>query len=84
MCLAPPPGRSGRGGARGGGKHAARTAQHAGGGSSHPEAVDQHPRLLATLKGFKEPVLCAPNDPDDARLLSEVMGDKIDEVLLLS
>jgi len=27
-----------------------------------------------------EPVLCAPNDPDDARLLSEVAGEKIDEV----
>merc|ERR1712137_598834 len=29
-----------------------------------------------------EPVLCAPNDPDDARLLSEVQGDKIDEVFI--
>ena len=29
---------------------------------------------------LKEPVLCAPNDPDDARLLSEVQGTKIDEV----
>ena len=31
---------------------------------------------------IKEPVLCAPNDPDDARLLSEVAGDKIDEVFI--
>ena len=27
-----------------------------------------------------EPILCAPNDPDDARTLSDVTGDKIDEV----
>jgi len=29
-----------------------------------------------------EPILCAPNDPDDARLLSEVVGEKIDEVFI--
>jgi len=29
-----------------------------------------------------EPILCAPNDPDDARLLSEVTGRKIDEVFI--
>jgi len=29
-----------------------------------------------------QPVLCAPNDPDDARLLSEVAGEKIDEVFI--
>merc|ERR1719337_321854 len=29
-----------------------------------------------------EPILCAPNDPDDARLLSEVTGEKIDEVFI--
>eukprot|EP00968_Pinguiococcus_pyrenoidosus_P010517 scaffold834_cov244-Pinguiococcus_pyrenoidosus.AAC.12 len=34
------------------------------------------------LNELKEPVLCAPNDPDDARLLSEVQGDKIDEVFI--
>ena len=34
---------------------------------------------LATIK---EPILCAPNDPDDARLLSDVAGDKIDEVFI--
>ncbi|WP_240007963.1 bifunctional aconitate hydratase 2/2-methylisocitrate dehydratase [Pseudaquidulcibacter saccharophilus] len=31
---------------------------------------------------IKEPILCAPNDPDDARLLSEVAGTKIDEVFI--
>ncbi|EGP02652.1 TPA: bifunctional aconitate hydratase 2/2-methylisocitrate dehydratase [Pasteurella multocida] len=34
------------------------------------------------LAEIKEPILCAPNDPDDARLLSEVQGDKIDEVFI--
>ncbi|WP_447045463.1 bifunctional aconitate hydratase 2/2-methylisocitrate dehydratase [Vreelandella sp. H-I2] len=34
------------------------------------------------LAEIKEPVLCAPNDPDDARLLSDVAGEKIDEVFI--
>ena len=34
------------------------------------------------LNEIKEPILCAPNDPDDARLLSEVQGDKIHEVFI--
>ena len=34
------------------------------------------------LAGINEPVLCAPNDPDDARLLSSVAGEKIDEVFI--
>ena len=34
------------------------------------------------LADIKEPVLCAPNDPDDARLLSDVAGQKIDEVFI--
>ncbi|WPP02188.1 bifunctional aconitate hydratase 2/2-methylisocitrate dehydratase [Pseudomonas sp. HR96] len=34
------------------------------------------------LADLKEPVLCAPNDPDDARLLSSVAGEKIDEVFI--
>ncbi|SFJ12748.1 aconitase [Stutzerimonas kunmingensis] len=34
------------------------------------------------LSEVKEPVLCAPNDPDDARLLSTVAGEKIDEVFI--
>jgi aconitate hydratase 2/2-methylisocitrate dehydratase len=34
------------------------------------------------LADIKEPVLCAPNDPDDARLLSSVAGEKIDEVFI--
>ncbi len=34
------------------------------------------------LADINEPVLCAPNDPDDARLLSTVQGEKIDEVFI--
>ena len=34
------------------------------------------------LADIKEPILCAPNDPDDARLLSEVQGTEIDEVFI--
>ena len=34
------------------------------------------------LAEIEEPILCAPNDPDDARLLSEVQGTEIDEVFI--
>jgi len=34
------------------------------------------------LADVNEPVVCAPNDPDDARLLSEVAGDSVDEVFI--
>lgn len=34
------------------------------------------------LAEIQEPILCAPNDPDDARLLSEVQNEKIDEVFI--
>jgi len=34
------------------------------------------------LDRLTEPVLCCPNDPDDARLLSQVAGAKIDEVFI--
>lgn len=34
------------------------------------------------LAEVTEPIVCAPNDPDDARLLSEVAGDTIDEVFI--
>src|SRR5450830_656821 len=31
------------------------------------------------LADIKEPIVCCPNDPDDAKFLSEVAGTKIDE-----
>jgi aconitate hydratase 2/2-methylisocitrate dehydratase len=34
------------------------------------------------LADIKEPIVCCPNDPDDARLLSSVAGDKVDEVFI--
>ncbi|MCO7222784.1 bifunctional aconitate hydratase 2/2-methylisocitrate dehydratase [Pleionea sp. CnH1-48] len=34
------------------------------------------------LAEVNEPILCAPNDPDDARKLSDVEGDTIDEVFI--
>jgi aconitate hydratase 2/2-methylisocitrate dehydratase len=34
------------------------------------------------LAEVTEPIVCAPNDPDDARLLSSVAGDNVDEVFI--
>lgn len=34
------------------------------------------------MDDIKEPILCCPNDPDDAKLLSEVQNSKIDEVFI--
>jgi aconitate hydratase 2/2-methylisocitrate dehydratase len=34
------------------------------------------------LAEIKEPILCCPNDPDDAKFLSEVAGTKIDEAFI--
>ena len=44
--------------------------------------ADYHTVIEIDLADIKEPILCAPNDPDDARLLSDVAGDKIDEVFI--
>ena len=34
------------------------------------------------MSGIKEPLLACPNDPDDVKPLSEVAGDRIDEVFI--
>ncbi len=34
------------------------------------------------LADIKEPIVCCPNDPDDAKFMSEVSGTKIDEVFV--
>ncbi len=34
------------------------------------------------MSDIKEPIVCAPNDPDDARTLSDVAGDGVDEVFI--
>ena len=38
--------------------------------------------LEIDMSDIKEPILCAPNDPDDARLLSDVTGEVIEEVFI--
>jgi aconitate hydratase 2/2-methylisocitrate dehydratase len=39
-------------------------------------------QIHINMDDIKEPILCAPNDPDDAKLLSQVAGQKIDEVFI--
>lgn len=34
------------------------------------------------LAEINEPIVCCPNDPDDAKTLSDVAGDKVDEVFI--
>jgi aconitate hydratase 2/2-methylisocitrate dehydratase len=38
--------------------------------------------LEIDVSKITEPILCAPNDPDDARILSSVAGQQIDEVFI--
>jgi aconitate hydratase 2/2-methylisocitrate dehydratase len=38
--------------------------------------------LEIDLDDINEPILACPNDPDDVKLLSEVAGDKIDEIFI--
>jgi aconitate hydratase 2/2-methylisocitrate dehydratase len=38
--------------------------------------------LEIDLSEITEPILACPNDPDDVKLLSEVAGDKVDEVFI--
>jgi len=53
-----------------------------------PELIEADPdcKYAAVLEidcsEIKEPIVCCPNDPDDAKLLSEVAGTKIDEVFI--
>jgi len=44
--------------------------------------AEYHTIFEIDLATIKEPVLCCPNDPDDAKTLSEVAGRKIDEVFI--
>ncbi len=53
-----------------------------------PELIEADPGckysevLEIDCSEITEPIVCCPNDPDDARLLSEVAGTKIDEVFI--
>ena len=38
--------------------------------------------MTIDMSEIKEPVLCCPNDPDDAKTLADVAGDTIDEVFI--
>jgi aconitate hydratase 2/2-methylisocitrate dehydratase len=44
--------------------------------------AEYHTTFDIDLATITEPVLCCPNDPDDAKTLSEVAGRKIDEVFI--
>jgi len=50
------------------------------------ESADPGAEYAATIEinmsEIKEPILCCPNDPDDAKLLSECQGQRIDEVFI--
>merc|ERR1719460_1685683 len=44
--------------------------------------AEYHTEIHIDLNTITEPILCAPNDPDDARTLSDESGTKIDEVFI--
>ncbi len=44
--------------------------------------AEYHTIIEIDLNDIKEPIVCAPNDPDDARLLSSCANQKIDEVFI--
>ena len=44
--------------------------------------AEYHTVIEIDMDQIKEPVLCCPNDPDDAKVLSDVAGAKIDEVFI--
>lgn len=44
--------------------------------------AEYHTTIEINMSEIKEPIVCCPNDPDDAKLLSEVAGDTIDEVFI--
>ncbi|GLX81634.1 bifunctional aconitate hydratase 2/2-methylisocitrate dehydratase [Thalassotalea eurytherma] len=47
------------------------------------DADAQYAHILEIdLNEIKEPIVCCPNDPDDAKLLSEVAGTEVDEVFI--
>lgn len=48
-----------------------------------PDKGAQYKEIIEIdLNDIKEPILCCPNDPDDAKKLSEVQGVKVDEVFI--
>jgi aconitate hydratase 2/2-methylisocitrate dehydratase len=48
-----------------------------------PDADAEYAAVIdIDLADVKEPILACPNDPDDVKVLSEVAGEKIDEVFI--
>ncbi len=48
-----------------------------------PDADAEYAAVIEIdLNDIVEPIVCCPNDPDDAKTLSEVAGDRIDEVFI--
>ncbi len=48
-----------------------------------PDADAEYAAVIEIdLADVKEPILACPNDPDDVKVLSEVQGEKIDEVFI--
>jgi aconitate hydratase 2/2-methylisocitrate dehydratase len=48
-----------------------------------PDADAEYAAVIdIDMNEIAEPILACPNDPDDVKLLSEVAGDKIDEVFI--
>ncbi len=48
-----------------------------------PDADAEYAAVIEIdLNEIKEPIVACPNDPDDVKLLSEVAGEKIDEVFI--
>ncbi|MCL2830200.1 MAG: bifunctional aconitate hydratase 2/2-methylisocitrate dehydratase [Betaproteobacteria bacterium] len=48
-----------------------------------PDADAEYAAVIEIdMNAIREPILACPNDPDDVKLLSEVAGDKIDEVFI--
>jgi aconitate hydratase 2/2-methylisocitrate dehydratase len=46
------------------------------------KGAEYHTIIEIDMNEIKEPILCCPNDPDDAKLLSDVMNTNIDEVFI--
>jgi aconitate hydratase 2/2-methylisocitrate dehydratase len=46
------------------------------------ENADYAAVMEIDLSDIKEPILACPNDPDDVKILSEVAGNKIDEIFI--
>ena len=44
--------------------------------------AEYYKTININMDEITEPIVCCPNDPDDARLLSEVKGREIDEVFI--